>query len=141
MKDPVEVRPPGGNSFLVVLWEEASTNQSVFSPLDDLPLDSRHSSEVRPKAPYMSYSKESVRRWCNSRRELVDCLGHGIVEVAQPPPVQHPVEGGADVSAGQPKFDIIGPIYHLLLGAFQNAVDQRKTRRLTLIIARITPVE
>ena len=31
--------------------EEAPTNQIVFSPLNNLPLDRRYSSKVRPKAP------------------------------------------------------------------------------------------
>ena len=83
-----------------------------------------------------------MRGWCNSRRQLLDCLAHGTIEIIQPLPVQPPIEGGTDVSAGQPKFDVIHPVDHRVLGAFQSAIDQQKTRRkLTLIIRRITLTE
>ena len=80
--------------------------------------------------------------WCNSRRQLVDCLAHGVVEIAQPLPVQSSVEGGTDVSTGQPKFDIICPVYHRVLGPFQSRIGQQKTgRKLTLIMTRVTLAE
>ena len=65
--------------------------------------------------------------WCNSRRQLADCLAHGTIEIVEPLPLQPPVEGGADVSAGQPKFDAIRPVGQFVLGPFQTAVDQQKS--------------
>ena len=85
---------------------------------------------------------QRLGRWCGSRRQLVDYFTHGAVELVQPLPAQSPVEGGADVSAGQPKFDVIHLVGHLVLGAFQTVFDSRKSRRrLTLIIASITLTE
>ena len=55
---------------------------------------------------------------CNSRRQLVDCLDHRIVEIVQPPPLQSPVEGGTDISAGQPEFDVIHLVDHRVLSPF-----------------------
>ena len=49
MKDSVKVRPPGGNLFFVVLCVEVSGNYISFAPLDGLPLNLRHSPEVRSK--------------------------------------------------------------------------------------------
>ena len=82
-----------------------------------------------------------MHRRCSSRRQLADCFVRRAVEVLQWPPVQPPVESGTDVSASQPKFDIIHLIDHLVLCAFQSAINQQETRRLTLIIARITLTE
>jgi len=80
--------------------------------------------------------------WYNSRRQLLDCLAHGAVEVVQPLPIQSSVQGGTDFSAGQPKFDVIHLVNHRVLGAFQPTFDQQKTRReLTLITVRITLTE
>ena len=39
MKDPLEVRPPGGNRLFVVLRVEMSGNYVPFSPLDDVPMN------------------------------------------------------------------------------------------------------
>ena len=66
---------------------------------------------------------QSLRHWCGSHCQLVDCLAHGVVEFVQPLPAQSPVKGGADVSAGQPKFDVIHLVGHLILGTFQTAFD------------------
>ena len=126
MKDPVEVRPPGGDSFLVVLCVEKSRDCAPFTALGDLPLDARDSPGIRPKTSPMRYSNQNVYGWCNSRRQLVDCLAHRVVEVAQSLPVQSPVEGSTDISAGQPQFDVIHPVDHRVLGPFQLAVGQRK---------------
>jgi len=62
--------------------------------------------------------------WRNPRRQLLDCLAHGVVEVVQPLPVQFPIEGGADVGASQPKFDVIGLVDHRVLGAFRSVADK-----------------
>ena len=76
--------------------------------------------------------------WCNSRRQLLNCLADGATKVDPPPPVQTLVEGSADVSVEQPEFNVIQLVDHLVLGAFQTTIDRRGTRRrLTLIIARI----
>ena len=50
VKDPVEVRLPGDNLFLVVHCMEMLGNHISFALLDDLLIDHGHSSEVRPKA-------------------------------------------------------------------------------------------
>ena len=57
MKDSVEVRPPGGNIFFVVLCVEVSGNSISFAPLDGLPLNLGHSPEVRSKRSSERYSK------------------------------------------------------------------------------------
>ena len=57
MKNPGEIRPPGGDFFLVAHCVEVSRNQISFALLDDPLLDRRRSSEVRPKSAYMSDSK------------------------------------------------------------------------------------
>jgi len=69
-------------------------------------------------------------------------LAHGVIEIVQPLPLQLLIEGGTNVSAGQPKFDAIRPLDQLVLGPFQSTIDQQKTRRkLTLIVERITLTE
>ena len=55
--------------------------------------------------------------WCNSRRKLVDGLNHRAVEIVQTLPLQSPVEGGTNTSAGQPELDVIHLIDHRVLGA------------------------
>ena len=57
MKDPGEIRSPGRNFVLIVLRVEMSGDHISFALLDDPLLNRRHSSEVRPKPPYMSYPK------------------------------------------------------------------------------------
>jgi len=42
-----------------------------------------------------------VHYWRNSRRELIDCFNHRIVKLVQPLPLQSPVEGDTNISAGQ----------------------------------------
>ena len=66
-----------------------------------------------------------MHRWCSSHRQLHDCLAHGVAEVVQLLPAQSPIEGGADVSAGQPKFDIVDLVDHRILGAFQSGIDEK----------------
>ena len=81
---------------------------------------------LRSERKYRELVTQSVHRnWFSPRRQLLDCLAHGVIEVVQPLPTQSPVEGGADVSAGQPKFDVIHLVCHLFLGAFQTAIDRR----------------
>ena len=83
-----------------------------------------------------------MRGGCNSRRQPVDCPAHGAIEIVESLLLQPLVEGGADVSAGQPKFDAIRPLDQLVLGPFQSTIDQQKTRRkLTLIVERMTLTE
>jgi len=53
---------------------------------------------------------------CNSRRQLADRLNHRVVKIVQLPPLQSPVERGTDISAGQPKLDVIHLIDHRILG-------------------------
>ena len=62
----------------------------------------------------------------NSRRQLVDCLAHGVIEIVQPLPVQSPVERFTDVSTGQPEFDVVHLVGQIVLGAFQSIIDQQK---------------
>jgi len=83
-----------------------------------------------------------MRGCCNSRRQLVDCLAHRGVEIIQPLPTQSPIEGPTNISAGQPKFDIIRPVDQGVLVALHSTIDQHETRRkLTLIIVRIMLTE
>ena len=78
----------------------------------------------------------------NSRRQLVDCLAHRVIEIVQPLPVQSSVEGRTDVGAGQPKFNVVHLIGQIVLDTFQSIIDRQITRRkLTLIVARITLTE
>ena len=51
------------------------------------------------------------------------------------------VESSADFGAVQPKFDVIHPIDHGVLGAFQFAIDNQsiKNGNLTLMVVRIIP--
>ena len=140
MKDPIEVRSPGGNFVPVVLCMEMSRNHISIVQLDNVPLDLCHSPGIGSKTSSTSHS--NVRFCCNSRRQLLDRLAHGVVEVVQLLPVQSPVEDGTDFSAGQPEFDIIHPISHPILGTPQSAIGQQETRRkLTLIIVRTTLTE
>ena len=55
LKDPIEVRPPGRDSILIVLCVEMPRNSVSFSLLDDPLLDLRHSPEVRSEAPLVSF--------------------------------------------------------------------------------------
>ena len=77
----------------------------------------------------------------NSHRQLVDCLAHRVVEIVQLLPVQSPLEGRTDVGAGQPEFDVVHLVGHLVLGAFQSTIGEQKARRLTLTIVRMTTTE
>jgi len=53
-----------------------------------------------------------------------------------------PIEGGTDVSEGQPKFDAVRSVDQRVLGAFQSTIIQQKTGgKPTLIIVRITLTE
>ena len=82
---------------------------------------------------------QSVHYRCNSRRELVDCLNNRIFKFVQALPLQSPVEGDTNISAGQPKLDVIHLVDHRVLGSCHLAVVQRRLgEKLTLIILRIT---
>ena len=70
-----------------------------------------------------------MHRWYSSHRQLHDCLAHGVAEVVQPLPVQSPIEGGADVSAGQPKFDIITLVDHCILDPTLSVCDRPMKNR------------
>ena len=52
---------------------------------------------------YRQRCTQCVHWWCNSHRELVDCINHRVVKVVQTVPPQSPVEGGTNTSAGQPE--------------------------------------
>ena len=43
VEDPVEVQPPGRNCPLIVLRVKNSRDRTLFTPLDDAPLDLGHS--------------------------------------------------------------------------------------------------
>ena len=64
---------------------------------------------------------------CNSRCESVDFLAYGVIESL---PVQSLVEGGTDVGAGQPKFDVICSVNHRVLSrvyfSLQSVNENRK---------------
>jgi len=60
MKDPVEVQPPGSNSFLVVLCVYISRDRASFAPLGDLPLDLPNSSEIGLKLSPTNHSRYTV---------------------------------------------------------------------------------
>ena len=60
----------------------------------------------------------------NSRRQLFDCLGHGVAKIIQPLPVQSTVEGGADFSAGQSEFDVIHLVDHRVLVVSQSVCNR-----------------
>lgn len=46
MKNPIEVRPPGGDSFFIVLRVEEPSDRISFTLLDDVPLDPGHSPAI-----------------------------------------------------------------------------------------------
>ena len=46
MTDPVESQLPGGDCLLVTTRVETSGDRTSFTPLDDGPLDPRHSSAI-----------------------------------------------------------------------------------------------
>ena len=61
----------------------------------------------------------------NSLRQLVDCLAHRAAQLAQPLPIQPPVESSTDVGANQPKLDVVRIIDHRVLYGFcQRPPDQ-----------------
>jgi len=55
MKNPVEVQPPGGDRFFIVLRVITSRDRIPFPPLDDVPLDLFHS-------PDWEFDEEIARR-------------------------------------------------------------------------------
>jgi len=58
----------------------------------------------------------TAHRWpMDSRRQLPDCFQHRVAEVAQRLPLQSPVQGGTDVGAGQPEFDVISLVDNRIL--------------------------
>ena len=57
MKNLVQVQPPGGDLFLVVLYTETSRNRISISLLDDIPFDLSHNPGVRQKTPLIGYPK------------------------------------------------------------------------------------
>jgi hypothetical protein len=89
-----------------------SSDWIPFALLDDLPLDLRQRATIEGLVSEMF---RTDHHWSNSRRQLIDCLAYGVVEVFQQLPVQPPTEGGANVSAGQPKFNTVLLVCHRLL--------------------------
>ena len=83
-----------------------------FTLLDDLPLDFRQRATIKD---LVSEVFRTDRHNLNLRRQLFDCLAHGVVEVFQQLPVQSSAEGSTDVGAGQTKFDAILLVGHRLL--------------------------
>ena len=127
MKDPDEVRPPTGDFFLVILCVEMPNNDVSFALLEDISLDVGNGPEVMSKGS-LGWGTQCVHCWCDSRRQLLDCFAHRIVEIAQPLPVQSSVESGTDLSASQPEFDVIYLIHHRFLDGFQSEINQRITK-------------
>ena len=85
---------------------------------------------------------QSARQRCDSRCQLLDRLAYGVIKVVQSLPVQTSVQGGTDVRAGQPKFDVVSIVDHGVLCALRSTfVQQKVIRELTLIVARITLTE
>jgi hypothetical protein len=69
MKDPAEIRLPGGDRFLVALRAEKSRDRAPFTLLDDIPLD------LRQRAIIEGIVDEADRTdhcWFHSRRQLVN---------------------------------------------------------------------
>jgi len=64
--------------------------------------------------------------WCDPRRQLVDCRNHRVVKIVQALPLQSPVEGGTNISAGQPKLSVVHIIDHRVLGPFHPATAQHR---------------
>ena len=61
----------------------------------------------------------------NSRRQLLDCLDNGLVEVPRSFSVQSPVKDSTGISAGQPKFDVVHFVNHRVL---RTLTSNRPTR-------------
>ena len=93
---------------------------------DDLPLDLGDGPGVTPRTRQLDV--RSVRYWRNSCRQLLNCLQHRVIEVAQPLPLQPSVKGNIDIGAGQSKFDGIYLVDHQVLDAFQLAIGEHKPK-------------
>lgn len=81
-----------------------------------------------------------LRRF-HSRRQLLDCLDHGLVEVIHSSPVHPPAKGCTDVGAGQPELNIVHLVGHRVLCTLANNRLPQTGRTPTLIVVRITLTE
>ena len=115
MKDLVEVRLPGGDHFFIILCVEKSSECIPFAFLDDLPLDLRQGAAI---GSIVNKTSRTDRRWAHSPRQLVNRRVHRVTKVFRQLPVQSPLEGGTDVSAGQREFDVVLLVGHRFLYIF-----------------------
>jgi hypothetical protein len=102
MKDPDKVQPPVGECFLFALCVDDPKDLAPFlllvSLLGDLPLDLCHGATIEGVVSGVLFRTD--HRQFNSRRQLDNCIERGAAKFIQAPPVQSPVEDGADLSAG-----------------------------------------
>jgi len=64
----------------IILRVENSRYCAPFTVFDDLPLDLGDGPGVTPRTRQLDV--QSVRHWSNSRRQLLICLQHRVIEVA-----------------------------------------------------------
>jgi len=68
----------------------------------------------------------NVCGWSNSRCQLIYCITHRLVEIAQFLSIHPPVKRSTNVSALQPEFNILQLVSHLVLGVRELGADQRR---------------
>ena len=66
--------------------------------------------------------------WCNSQRQLFDCLAHRVVEIIQLLPFQSPVQSGTDLGADQSEFDVVLLVDQVILGVSQFGFDAAESQ-------------
>lgn len=65
-------------------------------------------------------------RRLNLRRQLVDRLAYGLVDVIHLSSIHPPVKGSADVGTGQSELEIIRLVEHRILYTHQSVIHQRE---------------
>lgn len=96
MENPVELQTPGGDRFIVVLLAKTPRDRISSTLFNDVLLDFGHDTGIKN---FISQSSDTMYRWFNSHRQLLNCPENGLTGLICSPSIYPPVKGFTDVSA------------------------------------------
>lgn len=123
MKDPVEIRLPACNRFLVCPGVEEPRDSVSPALFGDLFL---HFCDGPAIENIVGAGTRRVSRRVNSRFQLIDGIAHGPAEIVQLSFVDSPFNGAADIGARKPELNIDFFVDHRVLAMCELGMAYRR---------------